>query len=76
MLTALCQKSDSQPLSGIIVIGEGHSARAMAMAGTSMGLPVLWAKGGTANLDGMHREVNNMEYINLIIGIFCINHIL
>lgn len=57
VLTALCQKSDSQPLSGIIVIGEGHSARAMAMAGTSMGLPVLWAKGGTANLDGMHREV-------------------
>lgn len=57
MLLSLCQKSDGQPLAGVVVIGDGHSARAIALAGSSMGLPVLWAKGGTANLDGMHREV-------------------
>lgn len=55
---SLCQQSEGQPLAGLIVIGDGHSARAIALAGSSMGLPVLWAKGGTANLDGMHREVS------------------
>ena len=63
MLLTLCQKSDGQPLAGVIVIGEGHSARAIAMAATSMGLPILWAKGGTANMDGMHREVSCGNFI-------------
>lgn len=58
VLMSLCQQSEGQPLAGVIVIGDGHSARAIALAGSSMGLPVLWAKGGTANLDGMHREVS------------------
>lgn len=55
---SLCQQSEGQPLAGVIVMGDGHSARAVALAGSSMRLPVLWAKGGTANLDGMHREVS------------------
>lgn len=57
VLNTLCQQSNGQPLAGVVVIGDGGSARAVAMSGSSMGLPVLWAKGGTANLDGMHREV-------------------
>lgn len=65
MLTSLCQQSEGQPLAGLVVIGDGHSARAAAMAGSSMGLPVLWAKGGTANLDGMHREVSENAKIRL-----------
>lgn len=58
VLTTLCEQSEGQPLAGVVVIGDGNSARAVAMAGSSMGLPVLWAKGGTANLDGMHREAS------------------
>lgn len=64
MLMSLCQKSEGQPLAGLVVIGDGHSARAISLAGSSMGLPVLWAKGGTANLDGMHREVSFFFYFN------------
>lgn len=41
----------------MIVIGDGQSARAVALSGSGMKLPVLWAKGGTANLYGMEREV-------------------
>lgn len=62
---SLCQKSEGQPLAGLVVIGDGHSARAISLAGSSMGLPVLWAKGGTANLDGMHREVSLYKDIYL-----------
>lgn len=61
VLTALCEQSEGQPLAGVVVIGDGNSARAVAMAGSSMGLPVLWAKGGTANLDGMHREASQYD---------------
>lgn len=53
----MCQQSDGQPLAGMIVIGEGQSARAVALAGSSMKMPVLWAKGGTANLHGLNIEV-------------------
>lgn len=62
VLMSLCQQSEGQPLAGVVVIGDGHSARAIALAGSSMGLPVLWAKGGTANLDGMHREVSSASF--------------
>ncbi|XP_055687535.1 uncharacterized protein LOC129792482 isoform X2 [Lutzomyia longipalpis] len=57
LLTSLCQKSENQPLTGIIVIGEGQSARATALSGSAMKLPVLWAKGGTASLNGLHKEI-------------------
>lgn len=52
-----CQQTENRPLAGIIVIGEGQSARAVALAGTAMKVPVLWAKGGTASLNGKHKEV-------------------
>ncbi|XP_059614954.1 uncharacterized protein LOC132260688 [Phlebotomus argentipes] len=57
LLTSLCQKTENQPLTGIIVIGEGQSARATALSGSAMKLPVLWAKGGTASLNGLHKEI-------------------
>lgn len=57
VLTSLCQQSDGYPLAGVVVIGEGQSARAIALAGSAMKVPVVWAKGGTANLHGVHREV-------------------
>ena len=57
VLTVFCQQTENRPLAGIIVIGEGQSARAVALAGTAMKLPVLWAKGGTASLNGKHKEV-------------------
>lgn len=77
----MCQQSDGQPLAGMIVIGEGQSARAVALSGSSMKMPVLWAKGGTANLHGMNIEVckfflfflfiyfSNKKVINFKLGI-------
>lgn len=58
MLTIFCQQTENRPLAGVIVIGEGQAARAIALAGTAMKLPVLWAKGGTASLNGKHKEVS------------------
>lgn len=55
---SLCHRIDAQPLAGMIVIGNGHAARAVALAGNSMKIPVLWAKGGTANLKESNREVS------------------
>ncbi|GAB0096953.1 hypothetical protein DMENIID0001_125380 [Sergentomyia squamirostris] len=60
LLTSLCQKIENQPLTGIIVIGEGQSARATALSGSAMKVPVLWAKGGTASLNGLHQEEQNL----------------
>lgn len=56
-----CQQTENRPLAGVIVIGEGQSARAIALAGTAMKLPVLWAKGGTASLNGKHKEVSKKK---------------
>lgn len=58
VLLSLCQQTEKRPLAGVVVIGSGQSARAVALSGSAMQLPVLWAKGGTANLDGIHREVS------------------
>lgn len=62
VLLSLCQQTDNRPLAGVVVIGSGQSARAIALSGSAMQLPVLWAKGGTANLDGIHREVSSIFY--------------
>lgn len=62
----MCQQSDGQPLAGMIVIGEGQSARAVALSGSSMKMPVLWAKGGTANLHGMNIEVCKFIFFFLL----------
>lgn len=60
VLTSLCQQTDGVPLAGIVVIGDGQSARAIALSGNAMKVPVLWAKGGTANIHGIQREVSSI----------------
>lgn len=62
VLMSLCHRIDAQPLAGMIVIGDGQAARAVALAGNSMKIPVLWAKGGTANLKDGNREVSLRQY--------------
>ncbi|KAG4073833.1 hypothetical protein HA402_014038 [Bradysia odoriphaga] len=59
VLMQLCHRIDAQPLAGMIVIGYGQAARAVALAGNSMNIPVLWAKGGTANLKDGNRELTS-----------------
>ncbi|KAL5287110.1 GRIN3A family protein [Megaselia abdita] len=58
VLSSLCQQIDGVPLAGIVIIGDGQSARAVAMSGSSMKVPVLWAKGGTANLHSSDDDHN------------------
>ncbi|KAJ6626109.1 hypothetical protein Bhyg_17276, partial [Pseudolycoriella hygida] len=59
VLMSLCHRIDAQPLAGMIVIGDGQAPRALALAGHSMKIPVLWAKGGTANLKDGNRELSS-----------------
>lgn len=61
MLSSLCQLIEKRPLAGVVVFGNGQSARAIALSGTSMQLPVLWAKGGMANLHAKPAEVRTIE---------------
>ncbi|XP_055917698.1 uncharacterized protein LOC129949971 isoform X2 [Eupeodes corollae] len=56
VLTSFCQQTDGVPLAGVVVIGDGQSARAIALSGHSMQIPVLWARGGTANIHSTHSE--------------------
>lgn len=58
VLESLCEQTEKRPLAGLVVIGNGQAARAISLAGTSMQLPVLWAKGGLANLRGTSGEVS------------------
>lgn len=58
VLTALCEQIDGVAIAGMIVVGDGQSARSIALAGNSMKIPVLWAKGGQANLHGGLSEVS------------------
>lgn len=60
VLLSLCQQSEKRPLAGVVVIGNGQSAHAVAYAGTAMQLPVLWAKGGSTNLRELHPEVRHI----------------
>lgn len=57
VLLSLCQQSEKRPLAGVVVIGNGQSAHAVAYAGSAMQLPVLWAKGGSTYLGELHPEV-------------------
>ena len=41
--------------------GDGQSARSMALSGNAMKIPVLWAKGGIANLHSAGNEVSIYE---------------
>lgn len=62
VLLSLCQQSEKRPLAGVVVIGNGQSAHAVAYAGSAMQLPVLWAKGGTTNLHELHPEVCHFHF--------------
>lgn len=50
VLTTLCEQIEGIPISGIIVVGDGQAARSIALSGNAMKVPVLWAKGGIAQL--------------------------
>lgn len=64
-MQSLCEQTEKRPLAGLVVIGNGQAARAISLAGTSMQLPVLWAKGGVANLHGTSGEVSIFIIQNL-----------
>jgi hypothetical protein len=51
----------------MVVVGDGQAARSIALSGSAMKLPVLWAKGGTAQLQE-NSEVNNIvvKYLHII----------
>lgn len=67
MLTALCDQIESIPISGVIVVGDGQAARSIALSGNAMKVPVLWAKGGTAQLHAGGSEVNNVGSFSLLV---------
>lgn len=52
-------------MAGMLVFGEGQAARSLALAGTGMKLPVLWAKGGIAKIHGIGREVIDVFFSRL-----------
>lgn len=41
------------------MVGDGQAARSIALSGNAMKVPVLWAKGGTAQLQESS-EVNRL----------------
>lgn len=57
VLTALCEQIEAIPISGVIVVGDGQAARSIALSGNAMKVPVLWAKGGSAQLHSGGSEV-------------------
>lgn len=57
VLLSLCQQIENRSLAGIVIIGNGQSAHAIAMSGAAMQIPVLWAKGGKTVLVELHPEV-------------------
>ena len=59
VLTALCEQIEGIPISGVIVVGDGQAARSIALSGNAMKVPVLWAKGGTAQLHTGGNEVRD-----------------
>lgn len=58
VLTALCDQVEGIPISGLVVVGDGQAARSMALSGNAMKVPVLWAKGGSAQLHSGGSEVS------------------
>ncbi|KAG5670729.1 hypothetical protein PVAND_000973 [Polypedilum vanderplanki] len=61
ILTTLCEQIDGIPISGIVVIGDGQAARSIALSGNAMQVPVLWAKGGTAQLQESSETQNYLQ---------------
>lgn len=66
MLTALCDQVEGIPISGLVVVGDGQAARSMALSGNAMKVPVLWAKGGSAQLHSGGSEVSGHIFLRLI----------
>lgn len=62
-LTRLCEQIDGKAMAGMLIFGEGQAARSLALAGTGMKIPVLWAKGGLAKMHGIGREVSLTKYL-------------
>lgn len=62
MLTALCDQVEGIPISGLVVVGDGQAARSMALSGNAMKVPVLWAKGGSAQLHSGGSEVSGILF--------------
>lgn len=75
VLSSLCQQIDGLPLAGVVIVGDGQSARAIAMAGSSMKVPVLWAKGGTANLHSSDDDHNKVCVFYVCSTLIHIKHI-
>lgn len=67
----MCDQIDGIPISGIVVIGDGQAARSIALSGNAMKVPVLWAKGGTAQLQE-NSEVSFDHFLSIII-MSCMN---
>lgn len=57
-LDKLCKEIEEKAIAGMVVIGEDQASRSIALAGSGMSLPVLWAKGGTAKMLGVAKEVS------------------
>lgn len=66
MLTALCEQIEAIPISGVIVVGDGQAARSIALSGNAMKVPVLWAKGGSAQLQAGGSEVSLQSIMTLL----------
>lgn len=75
VLTALCEQIEAIPISGVIVVGDGQAARSIALSGNAMKVPVLWAKGGLAQLHsgGSEVRINPDDILNFSqsVEVFC-----
>uniref|UniRef100_A0AAG5DB40 Receptor ligand binding region domain-containing protein n=1 Tax=Anopheles atroparvus TaxID=41427 RepID=A0AAG5DB40_ANOAO len=56
LMTSACDSIDGMPLAGMVIVGDSQAAKSLALAGNSMKLPVLWAKGGIASLHNSYDE--------------------
>ena len=71
VLTALCEQIEAIPISGVIVVGDGQAARSIALSGNAMKVPVLWAKGGSAQLHSGGSEVRNNSDLIFKLSTIC-----
>ncbi|XP_050095213.1 uncharacterized protein LOC126577565 isoform X2 [Anopheles aquasalis] len=58
LMSGACDAIDGMPLAGMVIVGDSSSAKALALAGNAMKIPVLWAKGGTAVLHNSYDELS------------------
>ncbi|XP_052873700.1 uncharacterized protein LOC128279020 [Anopheles cruzii] len=58
LLAGACDAIDGMPLAGMVIVGDSPAAKSLALAGNSMKVPVLWAKGGIASLHNSYDELS------------------